>query len=625
MIILFRKIFNIPATRYSAIIAVIILLQSFVLCAAPKSNVIIIAHQGVLEEAPENTMVAFKRAVQLGAKGLMVDVRRTKDNVIVLMKDKTIDRTTDGKGVVDQLYFDELRTYDAGLWRGRRFKGAKIPLLSEALKFAKANRLKLVLNVKQFGLENYVLSLVKEYDMVEDVFFLGILRNISKLEPELPIHNVVFSNNKKISKDLIRFVHSEDDYVATKMLDSDDRELLRKSINKKFDIVILDYVHLIMDVLHINELKPIIPLDYTDYFRFGTVIKQNNSYQSKKLRDKKVPYETRFIRDNPETFTDVILSDNRDDSRMAALAVSTSYTDSSFAVLIDLLKNKQAYVRQNAVWALGMTKEKSGLVPIMSKFDDNDVDVKRESVLALKKLLNSCKFTNDEVKKIGTKLVDMLTNDRDPNVRYDVARTLQDLRSRETVIPLVDALRRDPDWSVKSACAGALGAIRDQRGVKPLKKELMKDSVIESTWTKKRSAWALAEIGPNAVDSLIEAMNDNEKSTRRRASWALLKIGKPAVQALVGSLKDKDKFIRERAALTLGWMNDDYAINALIWRLQDKEPEVRRAAVWALGRLGDSRALDSLQTIRKDKNISVRLNVMESIKRIKANKKAEEK
>src|SRR3990167_7570652 len=108
----------------------------------------IIVHHGILEDVPENTFAAFRRAVALGVDGIEIDIRQTKDNQLILMCDETIDRTTDGKGRVDQLLYAEIRQYDTGSWRGAEFKGEKAPLFSDVLKFCKINNLKLILNVK---------------------------------------------------------------------------------------------------------------------------------------------------------------------------------------------------------------------------------------------------------------------------------------------------------------------------------------------------------------------------------------------------------------------------------------------------------------------------------------------
>jgi glycerophosphoryl diester phosphodiesterase len=86
------------------------------------------AHRGAVnEKTPENTLPAFKRAIRLGAEVIELDVRRCKSGEIVVIHDKRVDRTTDGKGKVTQLTLTELHGLNAG-------HGARIPTLDEVLR-----------------------------------------------------------------------------------------------------------------------------------------------------------------------------------------------------------------------------------------------------------------------------------------------------------------------------------------------------------------------------------------------------------------------------------------------------------------------------------------------------------
>ncbi|MBT6563455.1 MAG: glycerophosphodiester phosphodiesterase, partial [Candidatus Scalindua sp.] len=77
----------------------------------------IIARHGSLEDTPENTLVAFEKTADIGIRGLEVDVRKTIDGKLILMHDDTIDRTTNGKGYVNKLSYEEIKLYDAGSWK----------------------------------------------------------------------------------------------------------------------------------------------------------------------------------------------------------------------------------------------------------------------------------------------------------------------------------------------------------------------------------------------------------------------------------------------------------------------------------------------------------------------------
>jgi glycerophosphoryl diester phosphodiesterase len=96
-----------------------------------------IAHRGASGHAPENTLAAFERAVQLGATFIETDIHLTRDAKFVAIHDATLDRTTNGHGSVHEFTLAELREFDAGQWFDRQFSGQRIPTLEEILAFSK--------------------------------------------------------------------------------------------------------------------------------------------------------------------------------------------------------------------------------------------------------------------------------------------------------------------------------------------------------------------------------------------------------------------------------------------------------------------------------------------------------
>ncbi len=96
------------------------------------SGSIIIAHRGLDETYPENTLVAFKAALDRGM-AIEIDVRGTSDDELVVMHDDTVDRTTDGSGAVANMTLTELKQLDAGSWWDSEFAGERVPTLDETL------------------------------------------------------------------------------------------------------------------------------------------------------------------------------------------------------------------------------------------------------------------------------------------------------------------------------------------------------------------------------------------------------------------------------------------------------------------------------------------------------------
>ncbi len=93
----------------------------------------IIAHRGANRQAPQNTIPAFRRAVELGCDGFENDVHLTKDGVIVICHNYDIDATSTGKGLISDYTYEELLQYDFGSYFSPEFAGTKIPRLEEFL------------------------------------------------------------------------------------------------------------------------------------------------------------------------------------------------------------------------------------------------------------------------------------------------------------------------------------------------------------------------------------------------------------------------------------------------------------------------------------------------------------
>lgn len=97
----------------------------------------IVAHRGGVQLGPENTLVTFLKAADLGVDYVEMDIRQTKDGEFILMHDSDVNRTTDGKGKVKDLTLAEIQKLDAGSWYGEEYKGEKVPLLKDVLRALK--------------------------------------------------------------------------------------------------------------------------------------------------------------------------------------------------------------------------------------------------------------------------------------------------------------------------------------------------------------------------------------------------------------------------------------------------------------------------------------------------------
>ena len=147
-----------------------------------------IAHRGASLSTPENTLAAIEEAVKLRADGVEFDVRGTRDGRIVLMHDDSLDRTTTGSGKVRDLSLRQIRRADAGLKKGRRFAGERVPTLREALRALKGKAIP-VIEIKDTDIADEVVSELRKLRMIRDAVVISfhepVLAQTASAEPTL--------------------------------------------------------------------------------------------------------------------------------------------------------------------------------------------------------------------------------------------------------------------------------------------------------------------------------------------------------------------------------------------------------------------------------------------------------
>lgn len=139
----------------------------------PKSkNVLVVCHRGDWRNFPENSIPAIESVIEMGADVVELDIQLTKDSVLVLMHDGTIDRCTTGKGRVADLTYEELQKFYMKTAHGTRCSlDLKVPTLREALEVCKDH---IVINIDK-GYNHYglVLALAEEMGVTEQILIKG--------------------------------------------------------------------------------------------------------------------------------------------------------------------------------------------------------------------------------------------------------------------------------------------------------------------------------------------------------------------------------------------------------------------------------------------------------------------
>ncbi len=139
------------------------------LFAVPTLAVEIACHRGANEYAPENTKAAAEKCIEWGVDYVEIDVRTSKDGVMYILHDPTLNRTTNGKGFIRQLTAEQIDQLDAGSWFDSKFAGEKVPRLDSYLQWIKG-KAKVYFDVKDADLKQLI-ALVYELGLENGSFF----------------------------------------------------------------------------------------------------------------------------------------------------------------------------------------------------------------------------------------------------------------------------------------------------------------------------------------------------------------------------------------------------------------------------------------------------------------------
>lgn len=170
----------------------------------------IFAHRGSKGTHPENTLPAFKEAINIGADGIELDVQLTKDQKLVVIHDNTVDRTTDGSGEITDFTLEELKGLDAGSWFNSAFKGERIPTFDEVLACLIENGFKGILNIevktdeKDYpGIEEILVNRLRErayeFTIWYSSFNFTTLETLHRLDPERPLAYIMYDNQNEMA------------------------------------------------------------------------------------------------------------------------------------------------------------------------------------------------------------------------------------------------------------------------------------------------------------------------------------------------------------------------------------------------------------------------------------------
>ncbi len=198
----------------------------------------VIAHRGASAVAPENTMAAFRRAVEMGAECIETDLHLSRDGRLIIVHDTTLNRTTSGDGMVRNYTFNELRQLDAGSWFSEKYASERLPAIEELLDFAGQADLSLYLEIKGgagYGVERAVISALRgrkeSKATVVLCFDASVLDRIHQLDRLLMTGLLFDSGGEDMVKEAVRVgarqIGPRGDCVTSELLEDAHRRGLK--------------------------------------------------------------------------------------------------------------------------------------------------------------------------------------------------------------------------------------------------------------------------------------------------------------------------------------------------------------------------------------------------------------
>lgn len=233
----------------------------------------IFAHRGLSGFYPENTILAFKKCLDLNIYGIELDVQRSKDNYLVVIHDEKVDRTFKGSGYVKDMTLKELKNLNSTFKGYEENKDCKIPTLEEVLTLFKPTEFIINIElknnkVKYKNLEKDVINLIKKFKMEKRViissFNLKSIKKCNKINPKiktgylvsklsynLRLKTKIFSKLKRINCSAVN-----PDFILI------DRKFVKKAHKKKLKV----NAFTINNIFKVNELSKLgVDGIFTDY------------------------------------------------------------------------------------------------------------------------------------------------------------------------------------------------------------------------------------------------------------------------------------------------------------------------------------------------------------------------
>ncbi|MCC6274909.1 MAG: glycerophosphodiester phosphodiesterase [Leptospiraceae bacterium] len=202
----------------------------------------VIAHRGYSSHYPENTMLAFQRAIDVKADMIELDATLTSDFIPIVIHDDTLKRTTSGKGKVRNVSYNVIREFDAGSWFHRDYRGEKVPLLQDVLAHIASSPVSLNIEIKaeshdkrvsEKNIESQIIPLLRNYKILDKTivssFEPDVLKRMRKLSDKVKL-GFIFDRKKGNISDPFQFAKEINAYSVHLQKRLIQKETIQKAI-----------------------------------------------------------------------------------------------------------------------------------------------------------------------------------------------------------------------------------------------------------------------------------------------------------------------------------------------------------------------------------------------------------
>lgn len=237
-----------------------------------STRALVTAHRGDSKHAPENTMAAIRLAVENQADIVEIDIRQTKDGVLVLMHDESLLRTTGVDKLVGEVDYDYVSSLDPGSDFSEEYAGERVPTLREVLEYGKENNVFYNIELKPEdyyeGYVEQVVSLINEFEYENDCVVASsdedVLMKVKMLNPDIKtvcILYVVYGNfqdmefvdgysvrHNFVNKDLVKKIHGFDKEIYVWTVNSETK--IKKLLLLDVDSIITDIPYEAKEIIY---------------------------------------------------------------------------------------------------------------------------------------------------------------------------------------------------------------------------------------------------------------------------------------------------------------------------------------------------------------------------------------